>query len=139
MLNLTIMCQGGDALYCKLYGTILFANQTYICQKGDDLYCKLYDKCWVDGPYFWCFCVFTCIFLELQVRTGSNLETRYVQIPSTITIIPKKISLHMRSAIIIGCNGRVVLEGYFEMVFSTDLTHFLNPRSTIYHSPSIWT
>ena len=41
MLNLTIMCQGGDALYCKLYGTILFANQTYICQR---VYCKLYDK-----------------------------------------------------------------------------------------------
>ena len=29
-----------------------------------------------------------CISLELQVRTGSNLETRY-RIPSTITIIPK--------------------------------------------------
>ena len=38
MLNLTIMWQGGDALYCKLYDTILFANQTYICQSGDALY-----------------------------------------------------------------------------------------------------
>ena len=26
----TIMHQRGDALYCKLYGAILFANQTYI-------------------------------------------------------------------------------------------------------------
>ena len=38
------MCQGGYALYCKLYNTILFANQTYICQRRDALYCKLYDK-----------------------------------------------------------------------------------------------
>ena len=40
MLNLTIMCQEGDALYFKL----IFANQTYICQRGDALYYKLYDK-----------------------------------------------------------------------------------------------
>ena len=44
MLNLITMCQGGDALYCKLCDTILFANQTYICQRGDALYYKLYDK-----------------------------------------------------------------------------------------------
>ena len=39
IINFTIMCQRGDALYCKLHGTILFANQTYTCQRGD-----MYDK-----------------------------------------------------------------------------------------------
>ena len=42
--------------------------------------------------------MFICISLELQVRTGSNLETRYM----------------VR-------NGRVVLGAYFQMVFSKDL------------------
>ena len=59
---------------------------------------------------FWFFCVY--------LLTGSNLE-----IPSTITIIPKIIML-LRSAIM-GRNGRVVLGAYFQMVFSADLAHFL--------------
>ena len=51
-----------------------------------------------------------------------------MQIPSTITITPKKkkkkISMQVRPAIM-GRNGRVVLGAYFQIVFRTDLAHFL--------------
>ena len=40
---------------------------------------------------FWFFCVFTCISLELQVRTGSDLETRYRYHPRSQSY-QKKIS-----------------------------------------------
>ena len=39
---------------------------------------------------FWFFCVFTCISLELQVRTGSNLETRYRYHPRSQSYQKKK-------------------------------------------------
>ena len=46
------------------------------------------------------------------------------------TIIPK-----IFHSAIMGRNGRVVLGAYFQMVFSTDLAHFLYLRYT----PSDWT
>ena len=56
------------------------------------------------------FCVFTCISLELQVRTGSNLETRYRYHPRSQSC-QKKISKQVWSAIM-GRNGRVVFWGH---------------------------
>ena len=53
--------------------------------------------------------MFTCISLELQVRTGSNLED---------TIHDHIHSMPVRSAIM-GRNGRVVLRAYFQNICGT--------------------
>ena len=46
--------------------------------------------------------------------------------------------MQVQSAIM-GRNGRVVLGAYFQMVFSTDLAHFVYSRPTIHHTHSVWT
>ena len=82
---------------------------------------------------FLTFCVLTGISLEPQVRTKLNFWDK-IPMPSTITIIPKKISMQVQSEIM-GCNGKVVLGAYIlPNVFRTDLAHL---RSTILHTPSV--
>ena len=55
--------------------------------------------------------------LELRLKSGDKIQT-----PSMITIIPK---FHCKCGLHVGRNGKVVLGAYFQMVFSTDLAHFL--------------
>ena len=76
--------------------------------------------------------MFTCISLELQVRTGSNLETRYRYHPWSQSYQKNICNAMQVQSTIMGRNGGVVLRAYFQMVFSTDLEHFIYPRSTIH-------
>ena len=90
--------------------------------------------------------MFTCISLELQVRTGSNLETRYRYHPRSQSYQKKKISMQVRPAIM-GCNGSVVLGAYVQIVFwHIFFTHGLQfithlqfgPDFTVQPSPVLW-
>ena len=80
---------------------------------------------------------FQCVHIRLKFEDK-------IHIPSTITIIPKNISMLVRSTII---NGWVILGAYFQMVFRTDLaqglqffTHHLlfGPDFTVQPSPVLW-
>ena len=65
-----------------------------------------------------------CVFLNYR----SELAKIWRQDTETIHDHKK---MQLRSAIV-GCNGRMVFGAYFQLVFSTDLAHFLYSRSTIH-------
>ena len=74
---------------------------------------------------FWFFCVFTCIYLDYIGQNWLKFGDK-LQIPSMITIIPKKWSA------IMGRNGRDVLGHTSKWC----LGHIFS-RSAIHHTPSV--
>ena len=92
--------------------------------------------------------MFTCISLELQVRTGSNLETRYRYHPQSQSY--QKIFFQCKYSVlpaIMGHNGRVVLAKLcLEQIWHIFFTHCLQfithlrfgPNFTVQPSAVLW-
>ena len=83
------------------------------------------------------FCFFLCSHVYL-LNYRSEVAQVWRQDTDTIHDHNHTKKMQVRS-VIMGRNGRVVLGAYFQMVFSTDLAHFVYSRPTIHHTPSVWT
>ena len=103
---------------CLILATLIYNFIKFVVSR---LFASIYGGTRLESIFL----VFQCISLELQVRTGSNLETRYRYHPRS----PKKNSLQVRSAIMAVMVGGILPK---LMVFSTDLAHFLYQ---VYNSP----
>ena len=89
--------------------------------------------------------MFTCISLEVQVRTGSNLETRHRYHPRSQSY-QKNISIQVRPAIMVGWfwghKSKLCLEQIWHIFFTHCLQFITHPRFgpdfTVQPSPVLW-